>query len=84
MLKSTAEYQKFADFALDDNGVRFLINANQSVKTKLDGPNQANLHFCTCNKAFIPEAAMWVPEKVYDFGKEFIKDRKGEVSQTEL
>ena len=62
MLKSTAEYNKFADFALDDNGVRFLTNANQSVKTRLDGPaDQGHIHFCTCNKAFIPEAALWVP-----------------------
>jgi hypothetical protein len=55
MLKSTAEYKKFADFALDDDGARFLINANQSVKTRLDVPSeQGHIHFCTCNKAFIP------------------------------
>jgi hypothetical protein len=55
-----------------------LSNLNKTVKTKLDTPNgQNHFHFCTCNKEFIPEAFLWVPEKVYDFGKEFIKDRKG-------
>jgi len=78
MLKATVEYQKFADFALEDDGVKFLSNVNKTVKTKLDAPSvQNHFHFCTCNKEFIPEAFMWVPEKVYDFGKEFIKDRKG-------
>ena len=61
MLKTTAEYKTFADFALEDDGVRFLINANKS-ETRLDAPpDQQHFHFCTCNKAFIPEAAMWVP-----------------------
>ena len=78
MLKSTAEYRNFADFALDDNGVRFLTNANKTVKTRLDAPaDQAHMHFCTCNKAFIPENSLWVPEKVYDYGRDFIKDRNG-------
>lgn len=85
MLKSTAEYKTFADFALEDDGVRFLTNANNTVKTRLDTPADRNqFHFCTCNKAFIPESALWVPEKVYDFGRDFIKDRKGDLSQTEL
>lgn len=85
MLKSTAEYKTFADFALEDEGVRFLTNANTTVKTRLDAPSdQSHFHFCTCNKAFIPESALWVPEKVYDFGRDFIKDRKGDLSQTEL
>ena len=83
-MKATAEYKTFADFALEDDGVRFLINASKTVKTQLDTPNQQRLHFCTCNKAFIPEEAMWVPEKIYDYGRDFIKDKKGEVSQTEL
>lgn len=85
MLKSTQEYQNFADMALDDDGVRFLTNAGKTVKTRLDGPpGQGQIHFCTCNKAFIPEEALWVPEKVYDFGRDFIKGRQGELSQTEL
>lgn len=42
------------------------------------------MHFCTCNKAFIPETALWVPEKIYDYGRDFIRDRKGDLSQTEL
>lgn len=83
LLKTTEEYSKFAEFALDDDGVRFLTNVNKTVKTKLDTPaGQSHFHFCTCNKAFIPEALLWVPEKVYDFGKEFIKSRSGELSQT--
>jgi hypothetical protein len=70
---------------LDDDGVRFLTNVNKNVKTRLDTPSdQSHFHFCTCNKAFIPEALLWVPEKAYDYGKEFIKSRKGEVSQSEL
>jgi len=53
------------------------------VKTRLDAPSdKAHFHFCTCNKEFIPEAGLWVPEKVYNFGKEFIKDREGNLSQT--
>ena len=85
MLKTTAEYKTFADFALEDDGVRFLINANKSVKTRLDAPpDQQHFHFCTCNKAFIPEAAMWVPQKIYDYGRDFIKERKGDLSQAEL
>lgn len=53
MLQSTAEYQNFAGFALDDDGVRFLHNVNKNTKTKLDNPsnkNLQNIHFCTCNK----------------------------------
>ena len=70
MLKNTEEYQKFAEFALDDDGTRFLTNANKSIKTKLDTPgNQSHFHFCTCNKAFIPEHFLWIPEKAYNFGK---------------
>ena len=83
MLKTTEEYNKFAEFAIDDDGVRFLTNVNKTVKTKLDTPaGQSHFHFCTCNKAFIPEPLLWVPEKAYDFGKEFIKSRNGEPSQT--
>ncbi len=85
MLKNTSEYQQFAEFALDDNGVRFLNSVNKTVKTKLDAPtDQSHFHFCTCNKAFIPETGFWVPESVYHFGKEFIKERNGEMSQSEL
>jgi hypothetical protein len=70
MLKNTSEYQKFAEFALDDDGVRFLNNVNKTVKTKLDTPaDQSHFHFCTCNKAFIPESGFWVPDNVYTFGK---------------
>ena len=62
LLKATSEYQKFAEFALDDGGVRFLTNLNKNVKTKLDAPSDQNhFHFCTCNKAFIPEPYLWVP-----------------------
>ena len=87
MLQSTAEYQDFARFALDDNGVRFLHSVNKDLKTKLDVPankTSQSMHFCTCNKAFIPESGFWVPEKAYSFGKEFIKSRKGELSEAEL
>jgi hypothetical protein len=72
MLQSTSEYKDFARFALDDDGVRFLNNANKDLKTKLDNAPNKNLqsiHFCTCNKAFIPESGFWVPDKVYSFGK---------------
>ena len=56
MLKSTSEYQKFAEFALEDDGVRFLTNVSKNVKTRLDAPTQSqtHFHFCTCNKEFIP------------------------------
>lgn len=87
MLQSTAEYQDFARFALDDDGVRFLHNVNKDTKTKLDNPPSRNvqtLHFCTCNKAFIPESGLWIPEKAYSFGKQFVKERKGQMSEAEL
>ena len=83
MLKTTAEYNKFAEFALDDDGIRFLTNLNKNVKTKLDS-EQTQIHFCTCNKAFIPEPLLWVPEKAYDYGKDFIKSRDGNLTQSEL
>jgi len=57
MLQSTAEYKDFARFALEDDGVRFLHSVNKDRKTKMDNPPNKNLqsiHFCTCNKAFIP------------------------------
>ena len=87
MLQSTVEYQDFAKFALDDDGVRFLHKVNKDTKSKLDNPpnkNSQTIHFCTCNKAFIPESGFWVPEKVYSFGKQFIKERKGELTEAEL
>jgi hypothetical protein len=71
----------FADLAVNDNGVRFLHHVNKVNKSKIDtnagnsksSNPSAHMHFCTCNKAFIPETSFWVPEKVYSFGKEFIK-----------
>ncbi len=57
MLQATTEYQDFAKIALDDGSVRFLHNVNKNIKTKLDNPNTKGgqtIHFCTCNKAFIP------------------------------
>lgn len=51
----------FAELAMDDNGVRFLHHVNKEKKGKLDvmkgdgkGNNNGMVHFCTCNKAFIP------------------------------
>lgn len=64
MLQSTAEYKEFANFALDDDGVRFLSNVNKNKKSKIDtSPSNyvQTLHFCTCNKQFIPESGFWVP-----------------------
>jgi hypothetical protein len=71
----------FADLAVNDNGVRFLHHVNKVNKSKIDtnavnsksSNPSAHMHFCTCNKAFIPETSFWVPEKVYSFGKDFIK-----------
>lgn len=84
MLQTTDEYQQFANLGLDDNGVRFLHEVNKKVKTKMDKSKQTTLHFCTCNKEFIPEAGLWVPEKIYSFSKEFAKERAGELTQPEL
>ena len=77
MLQTTNEYQQFANLALDDNGVRFLHAVNEKQKSHIDTSKKLVLHFCTCNKEFIPESGFWVPEKVYSFGKDFIKERKG-------
>ena len=58
---------------------------NKKVKTKLDKTKAVSvLHFCTCNKDFIPESGMWVPEKIYGFAKEYVKDKDGELTQPEL
>ena len=81
MLQNTSEYQQFANLALDDDYVRFLNQANKKIKTKIDTYGQSVLHFCTCNKDFIPESGLWVPEKVYSFSKEFVKDRNGDLTQ---
>ena len=69
MLETTAEYQQFAHLALEDDGVRFLHSVNKKIKTHIDSTKKASLHFCTCNKDFIPESGFWVPDKVYSLGK---------------
>lgn len=79
MLKNTDEYKQFASLGLDDGSVRFLHEANKKHKTNLDVQTN-NLHFCTCNKAFISEPGLWVPENIYKFAKEFVKARKGELT----
>lgn len=84
MLQTTNEYQQFANLALEDDGVRFLHSMNQKVKTHIDTSKKISLHFCTCNKEFIPESGFWVPDKVYSFGKEYVKERKGEMTKPEL
>ena len=43
-----------------------------------------NTHFCICNKAFISEPGLWVPENIYKFAKEFVRLRKGELTNAEL
>ena len=74
MLQNTEEYQQFANIGLDDDGTRFLHEVNKKVKTKIDRPGNApSFHFCTCNKEFIPESGLWVPEKVYAFSKAYVK-----------
>jgi hypothetical protein len=77
ILKTTAEYRYFADFALQDEGVRFLTNTNKTTKTNLDIPQNAQIHFCSCNRVFIPEPFLWVPEKAYNYGREFLREHKG-------
>jgi len=50
----------------------------KKIKTKLDTNGKSKLsvvHFCTCNKEFIPESGLWVPEKIYGFAKEYVKER---------
>ncbi len=62
MLQTTEEYQQFANLGLDDNGVRFLHEANKKFKTRIDKSKPFSvLHFCTCNKESIPESGLWVP-----------------------
>jgi hypothetical protein len=60
MLKTTTEYREFANFAIAEGGVRFLHETNKKVKTNLDKPPQS-IHFCSCNKSYIPEPALWIP-----------------------
>ncbi len=87
MLEATEEYKNFAKLALEDDGVRHLGKVGK--KSKLSGGNDEShgrmLHFCSCNKDFIPEENFWVPEKVYDFGKDYVKGHRGEMmSEAEL
>ena len=81
MLKNTQEYKHFASVALDDGLARFLHETNKKQKTNLDIQSN-NLHFCTCNKAFISEPGLWVPENIYKFAKEFVRTRKGELTNS--
>ena len=37
MLQVTDKYKDFAKFALDDNGIVLLAEANKTNKTKIDG-----------------------------------------------
>ena len=60
MLKNTQEYRHFASLGLEDGSMRFLHETNKKQKTNLDVQNN-NVHFCTCNKAFISEPGLWVP-----------------------
>jgi|JI6StandDraft_1071083.scaffolds.fasta_scaffold108922_3 hypothetical protein len=85
MLKTTAEYREFANLAIADGGARFLHETNRKVKTHIDKPPQAqSMHFCSCNKAFIPEPALWVPDNVYSFAKRYVAERRGELTPAEL
>ncbi len=63
MLEATEEYKNFAKLALEDDGVRHLGKVGKN--SKLSGANDEShgrmLHFCSCNKDFIPEENFWVP-----------------------
>lgn len=83
MLKNTQEYKNFASLAIDDNSIRFLHEANKTNKTNLDVKDNP-MHFCTCNKAFISEPGLWVPENIYKFSKDFVRTRKGELTNAEV
>jgi len=66
-----------------DDGVKFLRQPNLNKKTSLDtAMAKKPLHFCSCNKDFISESSFWVPEKIYSFGKDFISERKGELTKS--
>ena len=85
MLEKTAEYEYFSKFALMDDGVEFLRQPNLFKKTGLDADQKdKKVHFCSCNKEFIPESSFWVPTKIYNFGKDFIVERKGELTKSEF
>lgn len=71
MLKTTTEYRDYANLAIADGGVRFLHETNRKIKTNIDKPPQS-MHFCSCNKAFIPEPALWVPDNVYSYSRKYV------------
>ena len=77
MLETTQEYQFFAKSALDDDGVRFLSSVKKKSRIDGLGQHEKTIHFCSCNAEFIPEDNFWVPEKVYDFSRDYIKKNKG-------
>ena len=84
MLEMTDQYKNFARFGLDDNGITLLEEASKTIKTEVscetrrENKKQGKLHFCSCNKQFIPETYLWVPESIYEYGKDFLKSRQGQ------
>ncbi len=84
MLKNTQEYKELSAIAETGEPERFLHEANKSIKTKTDAlSKKGGLHFCSCNKEFIPECHLWVPEKVYEFGRGFLKQRECLLTESE-
>lgn len=61
-----------------DDGLEFLRQPSLFKKSALEAEQKGRkVHFCSCNKEFIPESIFWVSSKIYNFGKEFIVERKG-------
>ena len=69
MLQGTEEYRHFADLGVMDGGLNLLMVPKLSKKSALDAAGQGKVHFCSCNKEFVPESALWVPKGVYSVGK---------------
>lgn len=86
MLKSTAEYKDFADYADDNTGsIRFITS---SIKqTKIDRAGSASPggkgHRCCVDRTFTgDEKDMWVPRDAFKFIQEFRKQYNGELTDT--
>lgn len=85
MLETTQEYRLFAQFAQQDGGVDFLSAAHRTRPSTLDSARPArSLHFCSCSRELIDELSFWVPERAMAVGKAFLRERKGEVTESEL
>jgi len=89
MLKTTQEYNEFADFADDNSGsIRFLKNslgktqldANFKGASKRTGSAEGVMERLCVQEALVDEKEMWTPHDAFRFAQEFRKKYNGELT----